>query len=497
MADRAADVLVSKLPEALWKSAMDAAGAIRTASRVLVATHIDADGISAAAVAAEALRRAGGDPEVKFHKKLDDNAISELRLAGADLVWFTDLGSGSISKIEGIKAVVTDHHVPDTLLARERKRGQALISDFQQVLQVNPALHGIQGATELSGAGSTFLAALALDRENIDLAYLAVLGAIGDLQDQKSRRLEGINRDVLNAAIASGAVRAVQDIRYFGRETRPIHKMLEFSSDPAIPGITGNEQAAISFLIGLGLDLKERESWKTWAALGDKERESVIEAIKDVLRSAGRRPETIARLTGEVYMFPREQAGSPLRDAKEFATLLNACGRHGRADVGLAICRGDRKDILAQGIVLLRDHRSALSQALALAKGKGIVRLRHIQYFDAGDEIEDTIVGTVAGMLLNSEGSDRSAPMVAFADSTEYSEIPSVKASARGTQDLVAMGMDLSQAMRRAAESVGGVGGGHNIAAGATVPTDRKTDFLKTLDDIVGSQITGRARRAG
>jgi len=180
-----------------------------------------------------------------------------------------------------------------------------------------------------------------------------------------------------------------------------------------------------------------------------------------------------------------------------FATLLNACGRHGRAEIGLAICRGDRKDILAQGIALLRDHRSALSQALALAKGKGIVRLRNIQYFDAGDEIEDTIVGTVAGMLLNSEGSDRSAPMVAFADSTEYSETPSVKVSARGTQDLVAMGMDLSHAMRNAAESVGGVGGGHNIAAGATVPADRKMDFLKTLDDTVGSQITGRARRAG
>ena len=148
-------------------------------------------------------------------------------------------------------------------------------------------------------------------------------------------------------------------------------------------------------------------------------------------------------------------------------------------------------------MALLRDHRSALSKALTWAKGSGIIRLRNIQFFDAGDEIEDTIVGTVAGMLLGSEGADRSAPMVAFAESTEYSDTPKVKASARGTQDLVARGMDLSAAIRNAAERVGGVGGGHNIAAGATIPSDKRDEFLSLLDEIVGSQITSRGQRRG
>jgi RecJ-like exonuclease len=231
--------------------------------------------------------------------------------------------------------------------------------------------------------------------------------------------------------------------------------------------------------------------------LSQEEKDTVIDALRELLNRKSRRPESILRLTGEVYVLGKEASGSPLRDAKEFATLLNACGRHGKGDVGLAICMGDRDKWFKEGMMLLRDHRSALSQAISLAKDLGVTRLRNIQYFDAGADIEDTIVGTVAGMLLGEAGSDRSAPMVAFADSTEYSDEPKTKASARGTQDLVSRGMDLSAAMRKAAESVGGVGGGHNIAAGATIPASRKKDFLDELDRTVEEQFTSRARRPG
>jgi RecJ-like exonuclease len=337
--------------------------------------------------------------------------------------------------------------------------------------------------------------ALAMSERNMDLSHLAVLGAVGDLQDQKTRRLEGLNRLILTEAEEVGTIQAIEDIRYFGRETRPVHKLLEFSSDPFLPRITGNEEGAISFLLELGIELKEGESWRSWAELADTERNTIIAAIRDYLEGMRRRPETIDRLTGEVYVLMKEARGTPVRDAKEFATLLNACGRHGKAEVGLRICAGDRGDSLSEGMALLRDHRSALSKALTWAKGSGVIRLRNIQFFDAGDEIEETIVGTVAGMLLGSEGADRSAPMVAFAESTEYADTPKIKASSRGTQELISKGLDLSVAIRSAAEKVGGIGGGHNIAAGATIPSDRRDEFLTILDGIVGSQLTSRGPR--
>ncbi|MBU1915494.1 MAG: DHH family phosphoesterase, partial [Candidatus Thermoplasmatota archaeon] len=465
------------------------------ASSAVVATHIDADGISAAAIATAALGRANVDAKTRFFKKLDEAAIGILAGDHADLIWFTDLGSGSITKLEGMRAVVTDHHMPETGYAPGSRKGQALLTDFSTVLHVNPQLHGISGASDLSGAGSTFLAALAMDEKNMDLAHLAILGAVGDLQDQKTRRLEGINRLILAEAEEIGSIQAIEDIRYFGRETRPVHKLLEFSSDPFLPRISGNEEGALSFLLELGIELKEGDSWRSWADLADAEKSTIVTALRDYLEGMRRKPETIDRMTGEVYVLPKEARGTPVRDAKEFATLLNACGRHGKADVGLRICAGNRGDSLSEGMVLLRDHRSALSKALTWAKGSGVIRLKNIQFFDAGDEIEETIVGTVAGMLLGSEGADRTVPMVAFAESTEYSESPKIKASGRGTQDLISKGLDLSVAIRAAAEKVGGIGGGHNIAAGATIPSERRDEFLTILDGIVGSQLTSRGPR--
>jgi single-stranded-DNA-specific exonuclease len=481
--------LLDSLPDGMLESAVEAARALRSASRVVVATHIDADGVAAAAIAKVTLERLGIPHEVRFFKKLDDQAIDSLAASKTDLVWFTDLGSGSISKLGSLHAVVTDHHVPDSTARAATASGQALLSDYAGPHHVNPHLHGLSGADELSGAGATLLVSLAVDEENAMLSHLAILGSVGDLQDQKTCRLEGLNRDILALATGLGLVEAKEDIRYFGRETRPVFKMLEYSSDPFIPRITGREQEAISFLLGLGLELKNGDGWRTWSMLSDDERAKVIDALRDVLVGGPRGEERARRLTGEAYTIAAETPGSPVRDVKEYATLLNACGRHGRAEVGLRICAGDRGDALSEGYSLLRDHRSALSQALELAKSKGITRLEHIQYFDAGDEIEETIVGTIAGMLLGSSGADRSAPMIAFADAMETGPEPLKKVSGRGTQELVAMGMDLSSAMRRIGERVGGAGGGHNIAAGATIPASKRDEFLRLLDELVGSQL--------
>ena len=392
--------------------------------------------------------------------------------------------------------MVSDHHVPDPT-ATPRKGGQLSLADFGSTAHVNPQLHGISGATDLSGAGATYLVAVAMSMDNLDLAPLAVVGAVGDLQDQKARRLVGLNRLVLATAEDLGVVSAADDISFFGRETRPIHKMLEYSSDPFLPGITNNEEAAIAFLHERGLELKDGEAWRTWNMLSQLEKDDIIDGLRDHIQRSSRRPGAAGRLTGEAYALTKEAPGTPMRDAKEFATLLNACGRHGQAVIGLRICKGDRGEAYEMGKVLLKDHRSALSEGLNLAKEVGVTRLVNIQYFDSGDGIEETIVGTVAGMLLNSNGSDRSAPMVAFAESTECPDTPQMKASARATQDLVSRGVDLSAAMRAAAESVGGVGGGHNIAAGATIPADRKEGFLRVLDETVGRQMLSASRRRG
>jgi single-stranded-DNA-specific exonuclease len=54
---------------------------------------------------------------------------------------------------------------------------------------------------------------------------------------------------------------------------------------------------------------------------------------------------------------------------------------------------------------------------------------------------------------------------------------------------LVKKGLDLSQVMKKSSEKVGGVGGGHNIAAGATIPKGSEKEFLAFAEKMVKKQL--------
>jgi RecJ-like exonuclease len=43
--------------------------------------------------------------------------------------------------------------------------------------------------------------------------------------------------------------------------------------------------------------------------------------------------------------------------------------------------------------------------------------------------------------------------------------------------------------MGEAAEAVGGDGGGHDVAAGATIPAGREEEFVAHVDRLVGEQL--------
>ena len=96
---------------------------LRSAERVGVYCHIDADGITGGAIASEALSRAGIAHEVAFLKKLDEASIQVIRREAPPVAWFVDFGAGQLHHMEGLDAVITDHHVPtDRDILREHRR---------------------------------------------------------------------------------------------------------------------------------------------------------------------------------------------------------------------------------------------------------------------------------------------------------------------------------------------------------------------------------------
>ena len=452
-----------------------AARTLRGAGSILIISHIDADGISAGAIADITAERLGKEHTVRFEKKISEETVEAINSSEEDIVWICDLGSGYLSEFEREGIIVTDHHVPDP----RWRRKQTVLDSFSGIAHLNPHSYGMDGSYEVCGAGMTYLLSKAVDPSNTDLAYLAVVGAVGDFQDSNHSGLTGMNRTIMADAEANGDMVVDMDLRFFGRETRPINQYLQFSSDPQIPGLSDNAAGCLQFLDSLGIRGKDGGRWRVWDDLTREERERATNSILELVG-----PEQESRAFGEMYRFPNMPARTGLRDAKEFATVLNSCGRYDDAETGLRICRGDMT-ALKDAERNRADHRKHISSAMSYIRDNHLLRERRfIQWFDAGSEIKETVVGIVAGMVLSSGECPRNIPIIAFADSDD-----GVKVSARANRNLVDKGLDLSQVMKTASELVGGYGGGHTVAAGATIPPDKKEEFLDIVEDLVSSQV--------
>ena len=429
---------------------------------VEVVAHIDADGLCSAAIASTALERAGIEHSITFLRQLDGKAIEGFAERD-NFMWFVDLGSGMYDELRTRDCIITDHHLPGST---------------EMEKQLNPHLLGHDGGTEISGAGVTYLVARAMNEENRDAAFLAVVGAVGDMQDNDPCALIGLNREIVKEA----GVDAIRDLRYFGRETRPIFKLIQYASDPPIPGVSGLESTAIKFLKGCDVELKEGGSWRCWVDLDSEEKKRIVSSIVKTLLRNGFGFRRAMRVVGEVYVLRGETPGTILHDAREFSTLLNSCGRHSMPEVGVAVCLGDRKEFYKKAMNMLNEHRAALANGVEIVRGLGISRMENIMFFDSGSKIDERIVGIIAGMVLEKER--LSKPLIALA----VTETGELKISARATRGMVEKGVDLSRSLNTASTKVGGYGGGHKMAAGATIPSERRDEFLHILDALLEKQ---------
>jgi len=452
---------------------------LRAADSVHLVSHIDADGITSAAIMSLSFERAGISYTAEFVKKLDERIMNRLLEEKHELIVFTDLGSAMPDFIvdNGMDTIIADHHQPNG-------RPENIATNSETLPHhMNPHLFGANGGFEISGSGVSYILANALG-DNTDLAGLAIVGAIGDMQNRKYGKLISLNKEILEQGVEAGVLMNAPDLSLFGKQTRPIYKMLQYSSEPYLPGLTGEEEACIRFLQNAGVGYDQREGAKLWIELSKEEQVRVISALMKFCQDRGFSTRRIEELIKECYTLLTEKEGAEMRDASEFSTLLNATGRYDKAEIGVRVCMGDREEALAEARTLLAEHRKNLVNGLNFVKENGVKQLEHIQYFYSGQEIKETIVGIIAGMATSLENVDRKKPIIGMADSED-----GVKISSRGTQDLIRRGMNLSKAMNDVTEAVGGAGGGHDIAAGGTIPPERMDEFIALLDDYIGKQL--------
>ena len=470
-------MITMKIPQLMQEQYHEAKQIIEESQDIKVYSHIDCDGICSGAILSTILDRQNKEHEIEF---VNLDVLDDIEL-DHELTIFSDLGSGqniTTNASDNQKIIILDHHPPLRDLDFKNDKNYTY-------LEINPIHHGIDGSYYVCGGGLCYF--LAKEFGYDDLSWIGVLSAIGDMQNTKTGHFEGLNEIIQQDAIDGGYLElSKNDLNIYGRNTRPLFVALSYFSDVNLP-ITNNTNETMAILEELGID--EKHNRKTLNELTDEDKTKLFKCLFEMISKAvpGKYIRYIPQLIiGDSYTFLNEEETSFLRDASEFSTAMNACGRNHQEKVAMEVLKGDRFVALDELEAVSKDHKRNLAQAIEKVAGSdetNIVEMENLQYFD-GDGIKPEIVGTVTGMILGY--CNWKKPIIGFTQT----DSDGLKISLRCSRLLSYEGIHFGNIIREISSKVGGSGGGHSMACGAYIPIERKNEFLELFNNELNGKIS-------
>ena len=116
---------------------------------IRIISHLDCDGICACSILIKALSKLNRRYSLSIFQQVSPVNLHELSAEEYQYYVFTDLGSSSLSMIKNTlkdkNVFIIDHHDPEKITLPDKFH------------HLNPHLFGIDGGTEISGAGVVYL----------------------------------------------------------------------------------------------------------------------------------------------------------------------------------------------------------------------------------------------------------------------------------------------------------------------------------------------------
>ena len=407
---------------------------------IFVISHFDTDGITSATILIQTLKKLDKRFSVKIVKRLEEETI--LNLPKDKVIIFLDLASGSldyISKLNLKDIFIIDHH-----------------EIFQAVPEginiVNPELNGKE---KLSSSSLVYLFCKCLDREDKELAKLAILGMIGDCMEKSIDKLN-------NLIINDGEVKKKRGLLIYP-STRPLNRTLEYCSDPYIPDITGNPQGVIELLRDVGL-APANGKYKSLIELDDTEMSKLVTAI--ILKNPKVKNKEII---GDIFLI---KLFNKLEDARELSAMINACSRMGESETAIQFCMESSK-AKKKAELMHAKYKQHIISGLKSAAESEKVEGNGFVIINAKEKIKDTIIGTIASILSNSSIYEEGTIITTMA---YYDD--KIKISARGVGKV---DRNIREVLTSVINQVGGEVGGHEFAAGCMIKQEKEKEFIEAL----------------
>jgi len=153
-----------------------------------------------------------------------------------------------------------------------------------------------------------------------------------------------------------------------------------------------------------------------------------------------------------------------------------------RAALGIAIGVGDRGDSYKAAQEVYAQYKTTLSKYMnwIATSPNAMRRGRQVVIVNGAGVIDENMTGAVSSLVSSSNLFGDKVSIV-----TTVTASGEAKVSTRATERLVEKGVNLGKTLQTLAAQHGGVGGGHAIAAGATIPKIELERFLTEVESSV------------
>jgi single-stranded-DNA-specific exonuclease len=451
---------------------------------ISIVTRLDTDGIASGSILMTALSRLGSRCSLRTISTLTSDIVQELKSEAHDFCIFLSLGS---AKVETLQRYLGEGW---TIIDHEELVNEHLDRNCDNQI-INAWKFGFNGTQEICTGSISYILATMLDKRNTDLSAMAVIASLGDRQDVGEKKtLVGTNNEILKTAESLNLINSEADLLLYNSETIPLHESIARTTFPYIHGLTWNVNNAYSLIKNAGLKMKDNGKWRILSDFNAEEKNLIRDSIAKfiITSSTSSSVEVADHLLGFSYKLTREDNFGHLREARDFANLLEACGRIGKAGLGVALCMGDRN------LTLTEAEQTAESYFATLSKSIFTVFSEKWRFYDDG-------VGSVFinGEGLITEGLLGSVSSLLASSPSLYGRLLFVRAlsqgdggnsycfSARkcvGNKSQLNMGM----LMRQCSEPVGGSGGGDDSRAGCIIPLSKLEIFLSSIRGAISNK---------
>lgn len=454
-----------RVPKKLKESLLEAQEMLNNTNNVTVYSKSDCDGIASAAIISLLLDHLNIKHNVQFITFHNANRINTEN----NLTIVTSILSDveiNFNIDENHKLIIIDHQKP----LRSPQD-----SDGYKFLEINTAFYGLDGNYHISASGLSYL--LANEYGLTDLAWIAIVGAIGDMQDGPTGKLSHLNEMILKKAVANGDINLIHDITLYGRQTKPLYASLAYFRDFKLP-ITNDTEKAIEFLNKLKIPYQYEDHYRSSCDLSKEERHKLYVSLskmlsKEVSHKYIKYVPKILKL--DSYELVKEPKHTIIRDIFELSNAMKYCATSNKADIGFKILKGERNEVLNTLNDIVKEKRIFLIKLIREISSKNMIqKLDYIQYFTV-NSVPDELLGTLASRVI--AYGDWEKPIVGFRQVDDK-----LRVSMRCSRLLGQKGIHLGRTMNKIADSVGGTGGGHFLAAGGYIPLESKEKFLMKLN---------------